>query len=94
MSENNQSDRTVRDIHREAMRYAQDAYVRLWNAGDSPEVRAMFRKAADLERKAVDRVRNLQNNEPTFSILDLSYRSLDLMAQGRIDDARHLGGEA
>lgn len=82
--------RTVREIHTEAMGYAEEADLLSRTDGDSDRVRELFRQAAELEKQALDIVRGVPNNEPTFSILDMSYRSLDLMAQGRITEAKHL----
>lgn len=72
--------RSVKSLHTEAMALAQEAYVRHCG-GDGDAIRALCRQAAALEREALDRVRDIPNNEPTYSILERSLRSLENQAE-------------
>lgn len=78
-------DATVRELHARAMDLANEARMRLENALN------MYRMAAAYERMALDRVREVPDNEPTASILEISYRSLVLMGGGKIETATALG---
>lgn len=69
--------RTVREMHHEAMTYALEA---CYFTDDPDRKRALFRKAADLERQCVERVRDIPDNEPTFSILSESLAALEATA--------------
>ena len=76
---------TVRDLHRKAMARADEGRLLMAQALGA------YQQAAAWERQALDRVRDIPDNEPTYSILDISYRSLVLLSEGKLEAAKALG---
>ena len=67
----------TREIHRKAMRLAQDAYV-LESKGDSPSAVRMYEEAFYLEKEAALALLNEEEKEPTSSVLFRSAAALAL----------------
>lgn len=77
---------TVRDIHHEAMRVADDAHM-LQRFGDAVAATSRFAEAAELERQAFELLPAPPESEPTWTIMAVSVSSLYLKA-GYFEKAR------
>ena len=76
---------TVRDLHNRAMELSARADLA------RNEAQRLYEQAAAWERQALDRLRDVPNNEPTYSIIDTSHRSLTLLTEGKLEAAQALG---
>lgn len=82
---------TVRDLHTQAMKLAQDALLAR-EAGDVDRAVALAKQALPLEVQAAERITQEQSSEPTRAILYHSSASLAYQA-GDYATAQHLIAE-
>ena len=73
--------KTVRELHHEAMAFAQDAMIARHVHNDTERFRQLAAQALPLEVEAAQRLERTKESEPTRSILYLSAASLAWQAE-------------